>query len=242
VIGRVRRFLRLQLVRNIAALYGVRVIDQFLPILVIPFLARVLGPEGWGLVAAAQALAIYGIVTVEYGFELAGPRAVAQNRHDPGRLGELISGILATQLLLSCALLLAVALVGLAVPEYRNQPALLWAAFAFAVLQGFSPLWFFIGEERIPLIATIGVAAKIGATVAILVLVRGPEDGWIVLAAYAGSAGLDTAAGYALVLRRVRPARLSLGLVTGTMKLGSTMFLNRVAGLTHTAGNRCWRR
>ena len=63
----------LQLVRNVAALYGVRLVDQLLPILVIPFLARVLGAEGWGLVAAAQALAVYGIVTVEYGFELAGP-------------------------------------------------------------------------------------------------------------------------------------------------------------------------
>ncbi|MDF2766756.1 MAG: polysaccharide biosynthesis protein [Rhodospirillales bacterium] len=237
MIRRVRRFLRLQLVRNIAALYGVRVVDQLLPILVIPFLARVLGPEGWGLVAAAQALAIYGIVTVEYGFELAGPRAVAKSRDDPGRLGELISGILATQLLLSCTLLLAVGVVSLAVPEYQDQPALLWAAFAFAVLQGFSPLWFLVGEERIPLIAAIGVAAKVCATVAILALVRGPEDGWIVLAAYAGAAGLSTAAGYALVLRRVRPARLSLGLVTSTMKLGSTMFLNRIAGLMHTAGN-----
>ena len=46
----------------------------------IPFLARVLGADGWGLVAGAQALAIYGIVTVEYGFELAGTRAVARDR------------------------------------------------------------------------------------------------------------------------------------------------------------------
>ena len=237
MILRVRRFLRLHLVRNVAALYGVRLVDQLLPILVIPFLARVLGAEGWGLLAATQALAVYGIVTVEYGFELVGPRAVAQSRDDPGRLGELITGILATQLLLAGALLLAVGVIGLKVAMYQAQPALLWTAFAFAILQGISPLWFFIGEERIPLIASIGVGAKIGAALVIFTLVRGPEDSWIVLAAYAGAAGSTTTAGYALVLRRVRPGRLSLDLVTSTLKLGWIMYLNRIAGLMHTAGN-----
>ena len=39
-----------------------------------------------------------------------------------------------------------------------------------------------------------------------------------------------TATGYALMLRRVRPGRLSLDLVTRTLKLGSIMFLKRIAG------------
>ena len=237
MIAHVRRFLRVRLVRNLLALYGVRAIDQLLPILVIPFLARVLGVEGWGLVAGAQALAIYGIVTVEYGFELAGTRAVARDRGDGARLAELISGIFATQLLLAGVIVLATILVGLTVPEFRDQPGLLWAALLFAVLQGLHPLWFFVGQERIPLIASISVAAKALATVVIFAFVRAPEDGWIVLAAYAGSAGLMTAAGYGLMLRQLRPGRLNLELVARTLQLGFSMFLMRVAVLMHTAGN-----
>ena len=145
--------LRFRLVRNILALYGVRAVDQLLPIVVIPFLARVLGADGWGLVASAQALAIYGIITVEYGFELAGTRAVARDRANGARLAELISGIFATQLMLACAVALAAILVRLTVPEFQDQPLLLWAALAFAILQGLYPLWFFVGQERIPLIA-----------------------------------------------------------------------------------------
>jgi PST family polysaccharide transporter len=237
MIARVRGFLRFRLVRNVLALYGVRAVDQLLPIVVIPFLARVLGAEGWGLVAAAQALAIYGIVTVEYGFELAGTRAVARDRGDSGRLAELISGIVATQLLLACAIVLATVLVRLTVPEFRDQPALLWAALVFAILQGFHPLWFFVGQERIPLIASIGVAAKVLATIVIFIFVRAPEDGWIVLAAHAGAAGLTTVVGFALMLRAARPGRLNLELVARTLKLGFSMFLMRVAVLMHTAGN-----
>ena len=38
--------LRFRLVRNILALYGVRAVDQLLPIVVIPYLAGVLGADG----------------------------------------------------------------------------------------------------------------------------------------------------------------------------------------------------
>jgi PST family polysaccharide transporter len=237
MIRHLKRLFGIRLVRNIAALYGVRAVDQLLPIVVIPFLARVLGADGWGLVAAAQALAIYGIVTVEYGFELAGTRAVARDRHDPARLAELISGIFATQLLLACAVALGAVAVRWTVPEFQHNPALIWAALAFAVLQGFHPLWFFVGQERIPVIALIGVTAKVIATLVIFGFVRAPEDGWIVLAAYGGAAGLATLAGYTLVLRQVRPGRLNLALIGRTLKLGFSMFLMRVAVLTHTGGN-----
>ncbi|MCC2663491.1 MAG: polysaccharide biosynthesis protein [Geminicoccaceae bacterium] len=237
MIERVKGVLRFRLVRNILALYGVRAVDQLLPIVVIPFLARVLGADGWGLVASAQALAIYGIITVEYGFELAGTRAVARDRANGARLTELISGIFATQLILACAVALAAILVRLTVPEFQNQPLLLWAALAFAILQGLYPLWFFVGQERIPLIATIGVGAKVLATIAIFVFVRGPGDGWIVLAAYAGAALLASAAGYALMLRQVRPGRLDLELISHTLRLGFSMFVMRISVLMHTAGN-----
>ncbi|HEX5795246.1 MAG TPA: oligosaccharide flippase family protein, partial [Geminicoccaceae bacterium] len=237
MIERVKGVLRFRLVRNILALYGVRAVDQLLPIVVIPYLARVLGADGWGLVASAQALAIYGIITVEYGFELAGTRAVARDRASGARLTELISGIFATQLMLACAVALAAVLVRLMVPEFRDQPLLLWAALAFAILQGLYPLWFFVGQERIPLIATIGVGAKVLATIAIFLFVRGPGDGWIVLAAYAGAALLATAAGYALMLRQVRPGRLDLELISRTLRLGFSMFVMRISVLMHTAGN-----
>lgn len=237
MIQHVKRLFGFRLVRNVAALYGVRAVDQLLPIIVIPFLARVLGADGWGLVAGAQALAMYGIVTVEYGFEFAGTRAVARDRHDAGRLAELISGIFATQVLLACVIALAAVVVRWTVPEFQQHPALIWAALAFAVLQGFYPLWFFVGQERIPVIALIGVAAKAIATITIFGFVRGPEDGWIVLGAYGGSAGLATIAGYALVLRQIRPGRLHLSLITRTLMLGFSMFAMRVSVLMHTAGN-----
>jgi PST family polysaccharide transporter len=237
MIERLKGLVRLQPMRNILALYGVRAIEQLLPLVVLPYLARILGAEGWGLFAMAQAFAMYGIVTVEFGFGFSGTRAVARARDQAARLAELLTGIGVAQLLLAAVVALVAVLARLLVPAFHDQPLLLWAGLAFAVLQGLLPLWYFTGQERIPLIAGIAVAAKALATLAIFALVRGPDDGWLVLACYAGGALLATGAGYALLLREVRPGRLSLKLIGETLRLGAGMFLMRVMVLMHTAGN-----
>lgn len=237
MIERLKRLARLTLVRNIAALYGVRLANQLLPIVVIPYLARVLEPTGWGLVAFAQAFAMYGIVAVEYGFELAGTRAVARERASAQRLGQLVTGILTVQALIAAVIALIAFAVQSLVPQFEDEPLLLMAALAFAVIQGLNPLWYFTGQERLPLIASIDTGAKIIATGAIFVLVQEPGDGWIVLACHAAAAALTTGVGYALVLREVRPGRLSFTLIGETLRLGFSMFLMRISVLMHTAGN-----
>jgi PST family polysaccharide transporter len=237
VIERLKGLIRRQLVRNILALYGVRVVNQLLPLVVIPYLARVLGPSGWGLVAFAQAFAMYAIVTVEYGFEFAGTRAVAQGRKRAGRLEELVAGVLGTQLLLAGLVTLAALAIQLLVPAFREQPLLLWAGLAFAVLQGMAPFWYFTGQERIALIAGIDTGAKLVGTAVVFLLVRGPADGWLVLAASAGASLISTGAAYALVLRQTRPSQLSLGLIVRTLRLGASMFMMRISVMMHTAGN-----
>jgi len=237
VIARLKGLIRRQLVRNILALYGVRVVNQLMPLVVIPYLARVLGPTGWGLVAFAQAFAMYGIVTVEYGFEFAGTRAVAQGRGQTGRLNELVAGVLGTQLLLAAGVTLAAVVIQLLVPAFRDQPLLLWAGLAFAVLQGMVPIWYFTGQERIALIAGIDTGAKLLGTALVFWLVRAPADGWLVLAASAGASLVSTGAAYTLVLRQTRPGRLSRGLIARTLRLGASMFVMRIAVMMHTTGN-----
>jgi PST family polysaccharide transporter len=237
MITRLRRLAAPRLARNIAALYAVRAVDHFMPLLVIPFLARELGPEGWGLVAMAQSLALYGTITVQYGFEFSGTRAVAQERGDEGRLAELVAGIFATQLLLGTAITLGAVVVASMLPDFVRRPELLLSTLAFAVAQGLSPLWYFTGQERVMLIAAIGITGKVLATGAIFLLVKGPGDGWLVLASYACSAALATVAGYALILREMRPARPGRALVQRMFRLGFALFVMRFASMLQTAGN-----
>jgi PST family polysaccharide transporter len=237
MIRRVRQLARQPLARNVLVLYLVRMINQLLPLATIPYLARVLGPAEWGMVAVGQAFAVYGIITIQYGFDLAATREVARHRNDPDHLGELIGGVLTCQLLLSALVAAAAWLAYYTVPTFADQPCLLYAALVFAVVQGMGLGWYFTGMERIPLMAAIELPAKVLGAAAIFWLVQGPGDGWQVLAAYAGAAALATAIGYGIALRRVSPRWPGLGRVGQTFRMGFSVFLMQVSSLISTAGS-----
>jgi PST family polysaccharide transporter len=64
-------------------LYVLQVGSYMLPIVTIVFLARLLGPQGWGGLAFMQAFAGYVMLVVTYGFNYSATREVARHRDDP---------------------------------------------------------------------------------------------------------------------------------------------------------------
>ena len=178
-----KKFIRHGLVQNVVSLYGVLACTYVLPIITFPYLARVLGPSGWGSVVFAQAIGLIIAVFVEYGFDISASRETSRHRDEPQRLAELISGVLGAKGLLA---LLCIAGALISRRFFHNvspsQP-LFYASVAWGVCQGINMLWFFQGLERMRLASALEIGGKLVATLSIFVLVRKPEDGWKVMAA-----------------------------------------------------------
>lgn len=241
LIARVLGWRRHELVRNILALYALKAVNQLLPLAVIPFLARVLGPTEWGRLAMAQALAMWGIIVVQYGFPLSGTRAIARARDHPAELGRILSGIVGAQAALGGLFVLVALGIYAGLPAFQEAPLLFGCAIAFALLHALVPGWYFMGQERMVLVAGVDGAVKLASLVAVLALVRAPGDAWKVLAIYAAASAVSAVLIFLLVLREVRLPRprwtgaaralragLSLGLlgIVGTgLSAGSTMLL-----------------
>ena len=119
---------RNQLVHNIAALYGMHVARYLLPLVVVPYLARVLTPSGWGKVAFAQGFSAYLMLVVEYGFNLSATREVARLRGDREKVAAILAGVTGAKFLLAALCVLAGWTAVRWVPLFRNDQALLWAA------------------------------------------------------------------------------------------------------------------
>ena len=71
---------RPSLIVNFSALAGGHALGLVVPLLTVPYLARVLRPEGWAPVLVAQALASWAVLLLDYGFDLSATRAVAHAR------------------------------------------------------------------------------------------------------------------------------------------------------------------
>src|SRR5258708_12091249 len=96
-----KKLLRNGFVHNVIALYGVQAATYALPLLTFPYLARVLGPSGWGIVVFAQAIGAVIASVVEYGFDISASRETSRQRNEPERLSALISGVLGAKVLLA---------------------------------------------------------------------------------------------------------------------------------------------
>jgi polysaccharide transporter, PST family len=170
------------LIGNASALFAGQAIGLVVPLLVIPYLARVLGPAAWGPVLAAQGFANWLILIFEFGFDLSGTRAVARARTTPEAMSVVVQGVQSAKLLLIVGTLPVVAIMLVAVPSVRRAPSLFGWALAYAVLRGLSPLWFYQGIERVRRAVAIDTVGRSVAALGVFVVVRGASDAWRVIA------------------------------------------------------------
>jgi PST family polysaccharide transporter len=189
----VRKFANHPVAKNTLALYGVQFAGYVIPLVTLPYLARVLRAEGFGLLLFAQSFALWASITFEYGFNLSATREVAKNRGNKKALSAIAAGVLGAKLILLLGFVFISGIAAFAVNSFREHPGyLLWAVLQ-ALAFGFSPLWYFQGTERMVRAVILQLFARLAATAAIFLLVRTSEDGWKALAAQA-------AAGCVLVL------------------------------------------
>jgi polysaccharide transporter, PST family len=225
------------LVHNVLALYGVQACRKLLPLISIPYLARVLKPEGWGTVAFVISLGEFMALTIEFGFNLSATREIAQNRDSAERCGRIVSGVMASQCLLAGVAAGVVLLLQNHLPILRDHPSLVWAGLLYGIFQGLNPIWFFQGLERIRFAAAVEVIGKVCALGGLFLFVRRPEDQWQVLAVQAAPAFVSTAAGLWLALKCVRLCRPDLPLIRQTLERSWPMFLLRSAESLYGVGN-----
>lgn len=236
-IAQLQGLSRHSLIQNVLALYGVQVVNYVFPLITVPYLARVLGPSGWGLVAFSQAFGQYLSVVVEYGFNLSATREAARSRDSLERRAELLAGVLGAKALLAFLTLGLAFVISHWIPTFREHPKLLWAGVFWALAAGFNPMWYFQGIERMRLVATLHVGAKALAVVGILVWVKKPEDGWTVLALMGVTSFFSTVAALTIAYREVPMRLANWARVLEALRLGWTMFLFRSAVSLYTVGN-----
>jgi PST family polysaccharide transporter len=236
--GRLKTFIRGGLFRNILSLYGVQAAHQILQLLTIPFLARMLGPSEWGRLAVAQSVALFVQLIVNYGFPFAATRDVARHRDDGERMAEIISDVMAAQVILSVVVSAgAVFVCRLWIPILFDHPLLLGVAIVAGLLGGVMPMWYFQGQERMGRMASLDIAGKMITVLGLFVFVRDSEDGWKMLAMQILSASIVLATAGREILRSHRIRWPSFHRVKNTFQKGFDMFVFTSASSTLSIGN-----
>jgi len=223
--------------QNLLALYGVHFANYLIPLFTIPYLARVLGPFSWGLLAFTQSFGQSFNTVVEYGFYLSATREAARNRENPQVLSHLLSSVMGAKCLLILLCLIPCLFVSHFIANFRMNPNIFWWGVFWACAQSLNLLWFFQGIEQLKTVSSIDILFKTLTTVAIFVFVHSSEDTWKVLALQGTGAFLATSTSLILAYKNIPFCFPTLSSMVSSLKMGWSMFLFKATITLYTTGN-----
>ena len=146
------------------------------PLITMPYLARVIGVEGFGKVAFAAAIMVWIQTIADWGFNLTATRDVAQNRDNPQKVSEIFSNVLWARCALMLLSFIILVLLILVIPKFRENSAIILVTFLMIPGHIFFPDWFFQAIEKMKYITILNVLMKLIFTIAVFIFIKQPED------------------------------------------------------------------
>lgn len=163
------------------SLYCSTAANYVVPLLVLPFLARRLGPLGLGQATAGFALAASIAMVIDYGFPFTGARLIAQNRDSSESVDEIVCSIQSAKFTIASAVMFLCLLTWpLWIKHADPAEKLVWLLGALSGLgRGLVPLYFFQGMNRLTVPAMLTGALRSLAMIFAAFLVKSPRGAGI---------------------------------------------------------------
>ena len=164
------------LVKNFTSLSLLQITNYLFPLITLPYLVRVLGPEKYGLVNFAMAFAAYFTIITDYGFNLSATQQISINRDNFKRISEIFSSVFTLKMLLFVLSTLIFLTIVLTVPLFKEYVILFEVTFLGVLGTALFPLWLYQGIERMKYILIISVSVRVITTILIFIIIQSEND------------------------------------------------------------------
>lgn len=165
-----------QLSDNFIALLLLQLLNYLLPLLLIPYLIRVLGVEGFGVYSFILAITLYGVQMSDYGFELSATYHISLNRDNPKKIDEIFSSVLTIKLIIASLYLIFIILLIPLFDKFMLYHQLIILSFGILLGQVLFPVWFFQGIEKMRYILYLNGFLKLIFILSIFLMVKEKSD------------------------------------------------------------------
>lgn len=161
---------------NFGYLTLLQVAGYVFPLITMPYLARVIGPDGFGKIAFASAVVVWFQTIADWGFNLTATRDVAQNRDNKDKVSHIFSNVLWARCLLTILSGILLLFFIFIIPYFRENAAVILITFLMVPGHILFPDWMFQAIEKMKYTTIFNLIIKLIFTIAVFLFIHDKED------------------------------------------------------------------
>lgn len=228
---RINELKKKRIIRNLVALGFLQLTNYLLPLIIIPYIIRMIGVEKFGVVSIAQAVMMFFMVATDYGFNLTSTREISLERDHKEAVGYIYSKTLCTKIVLGLIAFM-ILLAGVSVFKRSNNDFPLFiAAYLMVVGQLLLPVWLFQGLEKMKYVTYLNVVAKSITLVLIFLIIKNETDYFWVLPIYGAGNIAASLIAFVIIRKRfaIRFKLVGFAEVVKELRAGFSLFVSNVS-------------
>lgn len=165
-----------KLLNNFISLTVLQGLNYLLPLLTLPYLVRILGPEKFGVIVFAQSFIQILIIFTDYGFNLSATQQIALLKNQRDKINKIFNTVLFIKVTLMIVSILILFCCIILFQKFDDNHLVF--IFSIGILLGsvLFPVWFFQGIEDMKFITIINLISKLVSTIGIFILVKRSDD------------------------------------------------------------------
>lgn len=212
--------------KNFFSLNLLQLSNFIFPLIILPYVVRIIGVENFGLVSFAQAFITYFILISDYGFNLSGTSEISLNRNDQTKISEIFSSILILKLFLGviCTVVIVIIVFSIEIFSTHSFLYLICTGILFGSI--LFPHWFFQGIEKMEFIPVINIIIRIIQLILIFILINEQDDYVMYMILISAAQLLIGVSGliFSTIYFKIKLVIPSINTLAGYLKSGFSLF------------------
>ena len=164
------------MIENTISLYILKIASIIIPLITLPYLLRVLGPEGFGTISFSQSFANFFVMIVDFGFWLSVVPLVSSNIDDKKKVSEIFSSVVIIKIFLLILCFTIYFSIINYFDRFSQNKLLNLYMFGIVIGQGLNLTWFFQSMQKMRYIAILNITIKIFFLTMILLFIKSNRD------------------------------------------------------------------
>ena len=165
-----------KVIENFSYLTVIQVFSLLSPLIIYPYVLRVVGIELYGVVVFAQTIVVYFSLIINFGFGTSGPKDVATRRDDHNLLSEYVSSIFIIKSVLWVISFIAYFTIIYSFNFFHDHLIVYVFAYFVTISDVLFPIWFFQGIEKMKYITTINLFVRSLFIIAVFIFIKESSD------------------------------------------------------------------